>query len=208
MAVSSSVIGSASRISENESVSNSKMFRPACKRFGNVLLQQKLLRPGRQQLSVARAVRIYGHLEVPEKARCILHFVNKHSKRMTLDGSAPAPFEPARPCGKIEGTNAKSGMGAEKSKSCSSAARRLGTITDSAFAERFRRPSISARNYTFTIYDTIAYFAPFHWIHMNPNQPHSGYKQPSPVPDTEPAGMHVYSSTGIPHARRYSNVPS
>ena len=87
-------------------------------------------------------------------------------------------------------------------------AHRLGSITERAFAKRFRRPSISARNYTFTIYDTIAYFAPFHWIRMNPNQPHSGYKQPSPIPDTESSGMSVNPSTGIPHAWRYSNVPS
>lgn len=87
---SSQVIGSTSRISENESVSNSKTFHPACQRSGNVLHQRRLPGPGKQQLSVARAVRIHAHLEVPEKARCKLRFVNvnKYGKRMTEINSA------------------------------------------------------------------------------------------------------------------------
>ena len=96
MAVSSPVCGSASlNLGKGEGFQFHDVG-PACQRFGNVLHQGELLRTSKQELPVARAVGIHGHLEVPEQAGRILHLVNDDGRRMTLEKSAPVPFRPAR----------------------------------------------------------------------------------------------------------------
>ena len=57
---------------------------PARQRFRNVLNQSELLRPGKHELSISRAVGIDRCLEMSKKAWGILHLVDDDGRRMTL----------------------------------------------------------------------------------------------------------------------------